>query len=164
MATLPKLAGEVNLEPEACQMTTTRRVKVVACVPAYNEEKTIAKVLVRASRHVDELVVVDDGSEDDTGAIAEKFGAFVIRHSRNLGKGAALMDCFDWARKNDVGILVTIDADGQHDPNEIPTLISPVQAGKADIAIGCRSVRPQGMTARRRLAQKALDAAVGIML
>ena len=143
-------------------MTARSKAKVVACIPAYNEEKMIAKVLVRASPHVDELVVVDDGSEDDTGAIAEKFGASVIRHSRNLGKGAALRDCFDWARKNDVDILVTIDADGQHDPNDIPTLISPVQAGEADLVIGYRSVRPQGMTARRRFAQKTLDAVVGV--
>jgi glycosyltransferase involved in cell wall biosynthesis len=143
-------------------MTTRSKAKVVACIPAYNEEKMIAKVLVRASPHVDELVVVDDGSEDDTGAIAEKFGASVIRHNRNLGKGAALRDCFDWARKNDVDILITVDADGQHDPNDIPTLICPVRAGEADIVIGYRLVRPQGMTARRRFAQKTLDAVVGI--
>ena len=143
-------------------METTHSGKIVACVPAYNEEKTIAKVLVRASHHVDELVVVDDGSGDDTGAIAEKLGALVIRHGQNLGKGVALRDCFDWAKKNDVNVLVTLDADGQHDADEIPNLISPVLTGEADIAIGCRSSRPPGMTRQRRVAQKTLDALTGV--
>jgi len=143
-------------------MITRPKAKVVACIPAYNEEKTIAKVLVRASRHVDALVVVDDGSEDDTGAIAEKLGALVIRHDTNLGKGIALKDCFDWAKGKDFDALVTLDADGQHDPDEIPNLIGPVLAGEADILIGYRSSRPQGMTRQRRAAQKTLDALTGV--
>lgn len=143
-------------------MKTAHSEKIVACLPAYNEEKTIAKVLVRASHHVGELVVVDDGSGDDTGAIAEKMGALVIRHGQNLGKGIALRDCFDWAKKNDVDVLVTLDADGQHDADEIPILISPVLAGEADIVIGYRSSRPPGMKRPRRFAQKTLDALTGV--
>jgi len=143
-------------------MKTTHSWKIIACVPAYDEERTIAKVLVRASHHVDGLVVVDDGSEDDTGAIAERLGALVIRHGQNLGKGIALRDCFDWAKKNDVDVVVTLDADGQHDPDEIPSLINPILAGEADIAIGCRSSRPPGMTSQRRVAQKTLDALTGV--
>ena len=143
-------------------MTTGPKARVVACIPAYNEEKTIAKVLVRASPHVDELVVVDDCSEDDTGAIAERFGAHVIRHGQNLGKGIALRDCFDWAKKNDVDVLVTLDADGQHDPDEMSSLVSPGPAAEADITIGYRSSRPPGMTRQRRLAQKILDTLTGV--
>ena len=143
-------------------MTPERVGKIAACIPAFNEEGTIAKVLVRASHHVDELVVVDDGSEDDTGAIAEKLGALVIRHRQNLGKGIALRDCFDWAKKNNVDVVVTLDADGQHDPNEIPSVVRPVLAGDADIAIGYRSSRPPGMTRPRRVAQKTLDALTGV--
>jgi glycosyltransferase involved in cell wall biosynthesis len=143
-------------------MTPEHVGKVVACIPAFNEERTIAKVLVRASRHVDQLVVVDDGSDDDTGIIAERLGALVIRHSKNLGKGVAIGDCFDWAAKNDVCVLITLDADGQHDPDEIPSLVSLVRAGEADIAIGYRSTRPPGMTRRRRFAQRLLDALAGV--
>lgn len=113
--------------------------KIVACVPAYNEEKTIAQVLVRTLPHVDELVVVDDGSDDNTGLIAEDLGALVIRHERNLGKGVALRRCLDWAMRNGSDIIVTLDADGQHNPDEIPTLAHVIQAGDADIAIGSRT-------------------------
>jgi glycosyltransferase involved in cell wall biosynthesis len=136
--------------------------KVVACIAAYNEEDTIAKVLVRASRYVDSLVVVDDGSEDDTALIAEKLGAVVIRHTQNLGKGVALRDCFRFGKDSQVGVLVTLDADGQHDPDEIPRLIAPVQSGEADIVVGSRFEKPEGMTHVRRGAQKALDALVGV--
>ena len=117
-----------------------RTAKIMACVPAYNEEKTIAEVLANVSPHVNELVVIDDGSEDNTGPIAEKVGAFVIRHSQNLGKGAALRRCFDLARKRGSDIVVTLDADGQHDPDEIPSLVTPIQAGEADIVIGSRTM------------------------
>ena len=110
----------------------------MACVPAYNEEKTIAEVLVKIIPHVDELIVVDDGSDDSTGLIAEGLGALVIRHAQNLGKGVALKRCLDLARKRDSDIVVTLDADGQHDPEEIPSLVRPVQTAEADIVTGSR--------------------------
>ena len=135
---------------------TERAGKIVACVPAYNEEKTIGKVLASASRYVDEVVVVDDGSEDDTGIIAEKLGALVIRHNQNLGKGAALRDCFDWARNNHVNILVTLDGDGQHDPHAIPTLVEAILNGEADVVIGSRRVS-MDMPAFRWFAARLLD-------
>ncbi|WP_455284787.1 glycosyltransferase family 2 protein [[Eubacterium] cellulosolvens] len=119
-------------------MTTEHGLKVAACLLAYNEDETIAEVLASASPHVDQLLVVDDGSGDDTGAIAKKLGAQVIRHDQNLGKGVALRDCLDWANRNDVGVLVTLDADGQHDPDEIPRLVRAIDANEADIAIGSR--------------------------
>jgi len=123
--------------------------RVVACLPAYNEEKTIADVLVKTSAHVNELVVIDDGSEDTTGIIAENLGALVIRHDRNLGKGVALRSCFDLAKKRGCDVLLTLDADGQHDPEEIPRLIRPVQTGEADIVIGSRT--------KGRKAAKSMD-------
>jgi hypothetical protein len=111
---------------------------IVAAIPAYNEEKTIAKVVVRARKHVDRVVVVDDGSRDDTALIAEGLGAVVVRHERNLGYGTAIRSCFSAARDLNADILVTLDADGQHDPDQIPTLSRPVQEGLADIVVGSR--------------------------
>jgi glycosyltransferase involved in cell wall biosynthesis len=111
---------------------------IVAAVPAHNEEKTIAKVLVGAFRQVEKVLVVDDGSSDATAEIAEKLGAVVIKHERNFGKGKTIRTMFNWARTNEVDVLVTLDADGQHLPDDIPKVLGPVTEGKADIAIGSR--------------------------
>jgi len=119
-------------------MTDEGRVRVVACVPAYNEEETVGRVIVGTLRHVDGILVVDDGSKDHTGLIARRLGALVIVHSKNLGKGVAIRDGLGWAKDNNVDILVALDSDGQHDPDDIPELIGPLQAGEADIAIGSR--------------------------
>jgi glycosyltransferase involved in cell wall biosynthesis len=149
----------VRFMNEVCQPTdeSDPRPRTAALLPAYNEERNIAKVLARASSHVDRLVVIDDGSEDDTGLIAEKLGALVIRHSRNLGKGAALKDGFEWARSNDIDAIVTIDADGQHDPEDIPRLLGPILSGESDIVVGQRPTKSEGMTVPRRFARKTLD-------
>ncbi len=82
--------------------------------------------------------MVDDGSVDNTGLIAEGLGAFVIRHAQNLGKGVALRDSLDVARRRNSDVVVTLDADGQHDPDEIPNLVHPIQAAEAEIVIGSR--------------------------
>jgi glycosyltransferase involved in cell wall biosynthesis len=111
---------------------------IVAAVPAYNEEKTIAKVVVRAVKHVDKVVVVDDGSLDDTATIAERLGAQVVRHEGNLGYGAAIRSCFNVARDLNPDALVILDADGQHSADDIPKLLAPIQAGEADIIVGSR--------------------------
>jgi glycosyltransferase involved in cell wall biosynthesis len=113
---------------------------IVAAMPAYNEEKTIAKITIRALQQVDRVLVVDDGSSDATAEIAEKLGAVVVRHERNFGKGKAVRTMFDWARANQVDVLVTLDADGQHQAEEIPRLLNPIIEGKADISIGSRFV------------------------
>ncbi|MBS7612402.1 glycosyltransferase family 2 protein [Candidatus Bathyarchaeota archaeon] len=113
---------------------------IVACIPAYNEEKTIAKVVLQAMKYASKVVVCDDGSRDMTGEIAERLGAVIIRHERNLGKGAALRSLFEVGRKIGADVFVTLDADGQHDPCEIPRLIKPIIDGRADIVIGSRYV------------------------
>jgi len=115
-------------------------LKVAVGIPALNEEATIAKVVVHASRYAESVLVVDDGSSDDTGLIAERLGATVIRHDRNMGKGAALRSCFDWSRRVGADVLVTLDADGQHNPDEIPNLISLILKGEADVVIGSRKI------------------------
>ena len=111
---------------------------VVAGIPAFNEERTIAKLVLEAQKHVDVVLVCDDGSSDCTAEIAERMGADVIKHERNLGYGAAIKTLFTMAREVNADVLVTLDADGQHDPREIPRLIEPVLENKADIVLGSR--------------------------
>jgi len=111
---------------------------VVACIPALDEERTIAKVAIQAMKFVDKVVVVDDGSSDMTGEIAERLGAEVIRHERNMGYGASLASLFRRAREIGPDVMVTLDGDGQHRPDDIPNLVKPVFDGKADVVIGSR--------------------------
>jgi len=112
----------------------------VACVPAFNEERTIARVVLQAQRYVDRVVVCDDGSNDLTAAIAERLGAYVVRHERNLGYGAAVQCLFRRVRELGADVLVTLDGDGQHDPREISNVVKPVVDGVADVVIGSRFV------------------------
>jgi len=119
-------------------MNESKKPLIVAAIPAFNEEKTIAKVVLLAQKHVDKVVVCDDGSTDMTGEIAKSLGADVIRHERNLGYGVAVQSLFKRARELNADVMVTLDGDGQHDPSEILMLVEPVLEGKADVAIGSR--------------------------
>ena len=93
---------------------------VIAGIPAYNEQKAIGEVIFGALKYVDEVVVVDDCSSDSTVNVARKFGASIVQHKTNQGYGAAIMSAFRFAKRSGADILVTLDGDGQHDPNEIP--------------------------------------------
>lgn len=104
---------------------------VVVGIPAYNEEKTIAQVVIGAQKHSHIVIVCDDGSSDLTAEIAERLGAVVIRHEKNRGYGGALQSIFKRAKELKADILVTIDSDGQHDPCEIPKIINPIELGAA---------------------------------
>src|ERR1022692_5110080 len=119
-------------------MSTPIQPNVVACIPAFNEEEHIASVILGVRPHVEKIIVCDDGSHDMTSEIAEALGAKVVRHERNLGYGSALSTLFESARKENAGIMVMIDGDGQHDPNDIPRLIGPIIEGGADVVIGSR--------------------------
>jgi len=130
---------------------------VIACIPAYNEEKTIAKVVLQAKKYVDKVLVCDDGSTDMTSEIAEGLGAIVVRHERNLGKGAALRSSFDAVWKIGADILVTLDGDDQHCPEEIPRLVEPILKGDADVVIGCRFPFDDSIPARRRWGNRILN-------
>ena len=112
---------------------------IVAAIPAYNEEAYIAKVIVKAKKHVEMVIVCDEGSKDATGEIATALGAEVQRNERNSGKGAALRNLFLAASRLNPEVLVTIDADGQHNPDEIPVLVAAVRKG-ADVVIGSRFI------------------------
>jgi len=132
-------------------MTDESRVRVVACIPAYNEENSVERVVIGTRRHIDEILVVDDGSKDHTGLIVRRLGAPVIHHDKNFGKGVAIRDGLGWAKDNNIDILVALDADGQHDPDDIPELIAPLQRGEADIAIGSRIKGRRGPASMDRI-------------
>ena len=137
-------------------------VNVVAIIPAYNEEKALADVIGKTLEHVDEVIVVDDGSSDKTSEVAIEAGARVIKHSVNLGKGEALKSGFKAI--GDDSIIITIDGDGQHNPSEIPDLVRPIIEDGADLVNGSRYMNgPEENTpAYRRVGQKVLDIATNI--
>ena len=111
---------------------------IVIGIPAYNEEKNIAKLIVQLQKKEYSIVVCNDGSTDMTGEIAEKMGVIVVNHKRNLGYGAAIRSIFLKAQEIKAEILVTFDADGQHRVEDITSLIQPIKDDKADIVIGSR--------------------------
>lgn len=135
----------------------------IAAMPAYNEAHSIAEVIKGCKKYVDKVVVVDDGSTDNTVNIAESLGAYVIRHETNKGYGAALKNCFETARQLGADAMVIIDSDGQHDPSEIPKLLEPLKDG-FDLVIGSRFVNGNGKNVPiyRKFGMKVLDIATYI--
>ena len=111
---------------------------VLAVIPAFDEEKSIADVVQRTAKYVDCVVVVDDASRDNTAEVALRSGATVLKHSRNMGVGATMITGIEYAQKLRPDIVVTLDADGQHKPEEIPRFIRLIVAGKADCVVGSR--------------------------
>jgi len=138
-------------------MSSAIQPSVVACIPAFNEEGHIASVILGVRPHVEKIIVCDDGSHDMTSEIAEALGAKVLRHERNLGYGSALSTLFESARKENAGIMVVIDGDGQHDPGDIPRLIGPIIEGEADIVIGSRFLKTsEGVPGYRKVGVKVI--------
>jgi glycosyltransferase involved in cell wall biosynthesis len=113
---------------------------IVVGIPAFNEATMIARIVLEAQKHADAVVVCDDGSGDMTGEIAKRSGAYVVRHRRNLGYGASIKSLFKHALSLNADVLVTLDADGQHDPVEIPNVVKPITQGVADMVIGSRFI------------------------
>jgi glycosyltransferase involved in cell wall biosynthesis len=113
----------------------------IVCIPAYNEEIKINDVVKKSLPYADKVIVCDDGSTDDTAALAKKAGAVVISHEKNQGYGATISTLFDYCRKNNAEIMVTLDGDGQHNPDQIPDLINVILKHKVDVVIGSRSLR-----------------------
>lgn len=107
-------------------------------IPAFNEEKSIASIILQLKKKYEIIIVCDDGSSDLTGNIAEELGATVITHKKNLGYGAAIRSIFLKARELEINALVTFDADGQHRIEDIESVLKPIEEDIADIVIGSR--------------------------
>ena len=128
----------------------TERIAVL--IPALNAAGTLAPV-VRACRELmADVVVIDDGSSDATGLVAKENGALVLTHPVNRGKGGALKTGFAWALANGFDSVITLDADGQHLPSDIPKIIEAREQTGADLIIGSRRHLFSGMLPRRRMA------------
>ena len=130
---------------------------VFVIIPAFNETTHIRKIIEKAKEHSNNIIVVDDGSRDETYRIAKDSGVTVLRHIINLGKGAALKTGCDYAYMQGAGIFVVMDADGQHEPEEIPNFVKSVKEN--DVIFGYR-VQKQKMPFERRLANTAIDIAI----
>ncbi len=137
----------------------------LAVVPAYNESKSIASVIQEARKHVDRVIVVDDASDDGTHRRAQQCGAIVLRHTRNRGVGATMITGIKYAKKLDPDIVVTLDGDGQHDPEDIPKLIYPLKKGSAEWVLGSRFLNKQALHGRllRNLGNKLFSFIVSIL-
>ena len=116
-------------------------MKVTIGIPAFNEEKNIAGIILKLKKISDDIIVCDDGSDDLTGEIAEKFGADVIKHEKNLGYGSAIKSIFNKAKTYDNDVLVTFDADGQHQIEDISKVVEPILSKKVDVVIGSRFLK-----------------------
>jgi len=134
----------------------------LVCIPALNAEKSIGKIVKKCLNHVDEVIVCDDGSSDNTATIARENGAEVISHEKNQGYGAALMTLFDQARKKDTDVMITLDADGQHDPNDIPLFLKKMKENKSDIVIGSRFLNNKKRPSYRNTGIKVITSTLNL--
>lgn len=134
----------------------------LVCIPAYNEEKTIADIIKKSLKYSDKVIVCNDGSTDKTAEIAKQNGALVVSHEKNLGYGAAITTLFENARKQDAYMMITLDADGQHDPEQIPTLIKALKENNADVVIGSRFLESDDTPSYRKTGIKIITSASNI--
>lgn len=118
----------------------SHKPKILICIPAFNEAKSITDIIIKAKQYGDEVIVYDDGSSDDTSQVATSAGASVIRNPENKGYGVAIRSLFQVAKEKDADIMVTLDSDGQHNPDQISELIAPLKQGY-DLVIGSRYLR-----------------------
>ncbi len=128
--------------------------RLAVLIPAFNAAPSIAEVVRGSAAQLSTVVVVDDGSTDETGNVARAAGAIVIRHESNMGKGAALKTGFKWALEQGLDGVITLDADGQHLPSEIPKILRCHNESGASLVIGGRAHLFGQMLPRRRRANR----------
>lgn len=127
-------------------------------LPAYNEEKNLANIISQLKKITDKIIVCNDGSSDQTGSIAEKMGAILVSHSKNMGYGASIKSLFTKFMEVEGDILVTFDADGQHRIEDIQRVVEPIIKNEADLVIGSRFLEKgqQEVPAYRKLGIKTI--------
>jgi hypothetical protein len=124
--------------------TTLSKLLVIVGIPAFNVEKTIARVVLEAQKYAHMVLVCDDGSKDLTGEIATHLGAVLLKHEKNRGYGAAIQTLLRRALELRADVLVILDSDGQHDPAEIPLVMKPIKDGIAEVVLGSRFLDRNG--------------------
>jgi len=110
----------------------------VVCIPTFNEEHTIGDIVKKSLQYTDKVIVCDDGSNDNTANVAKKNGAVVVSHQKNTGYGTAIITLFETARRENADIMITLDGDGQHNPDQIPNLVNALVEQNLDVVIGSR--------------------------
>jgi glycosyltransferase involved in cell wall biosynthesis len=139
-------------------------LKVIVGIPAFNEEKNIGPIITNLKKKYDHILVCDDGSSDSTAVIASDMGANVVKHSKNLGYGSAIKTIFNEAKKTDCDILVTFDADGQHQISEIDNILQPILENTADIVIGSRFLgKTKNLPKYRKFGIKTITGLTNVM-
>jgi glycosyltransferase involved in cell wall biosynthesis len=138
-------------------MNNKTNKSTLAIIPCYNEADTIGSVVLKVKNHVDKVLVIDDGSIDDTARIAKDAGAYVISHKTNYGKSAAIKSGFKYALTKGFEYVVTIDGDGQHNPDEIPFVLKNLKNNGNDIIVGFRSDEDTEMPSWRKIGKNVLD-------
>lgn len=136
-------------------------MKIAVGIPAYNEEKNLASIILKVEKITNQIIVCNDGSTDMTSDIAKKMGAIVVNHQKNLGYGAAIRTLFLKARELDADVLITFDADGQHQVEDINAVLEPIKNGDAEIVIGSRFLQDKsekGMPNYRKIGIKTITA------
>ena len=133
-------------------------MKCTIGIPAYNEEKNIAGIIIKLKKITDSIIVCDDGSTDLTKEIAENLGVMVISHPKNMGYGAAIRSLFLKAKEMSPDVLITFDADGQHRIEDINSIMKPIIENKADVVIGSRFLgkKSDDMPNYRKIGIKAI--------
>ena len=119
-------------------MNNSNILKIAIGIPAYNEEKNIASIIIKLKKITDSIIVCDDGSSDMTSDISKNLGAIVITHKKNMGYGVAINSIFQKAKELNVDLLVTFDADGQHRVEDVEKVVEPIKNNTADLVIGSR--------------------------
>jgi len=139
-------------------------LKVIIGIPAFNEEKNIGAIVAKLKAKYDQVIVCDDGSSDMTGMIASSLGAIVVKHENNLGYGSAIKTIFNHAKEKNCDVLVTFDADGQHEISEIDSFLTPIFEDRADIVIGSRFLgKTEDLPQYRKIGIKTITGLTNLM-
>lgn len=142
---------------EGKELMKNNNKRTLAIIPCYNEQSTIGSIALETRRHVDEVLVIDDGSTDETARIAKEAGATVISHKVNEGKSSGIKKGFKYALANNFDYVITLDGDAQHNPNEIPLLLDSVKNNGHDIILGVRYGKDTEMPLWRKAGKRVLD-------